>query len=117
MSNNLEARLKSLEEWRDHIAQALMYAPQAQGKSNEAAAVNEVTFTQLKWEPQKSDKLGEFDIATQEANKAYGFADAYQILKVNNATIKDRYHGEGYAYSYWLYGENKIYRQKLKPKQ
>jgi len=34
--------------------------------------------------------------------------------KANNTTIKERYHGPSYAYTYWLYGEDKIYRQKLK---
>lgn len=29
---NLEERVKALEEWRDHIAQALMYAPKKQSQ-------------------------------------------------------------------------------------
>ena len=79
-----------------------------------AAAVNETTFTQLKWDLQHSDKMGDYDIAGADSNDAYKFADAIKILQTGNATIKTRYHGETYAYSYWLFGEGKIYRQKLK---
>jgi hypothetical protein len=81
-----------------------------------SAEVSETTFTQLKWDPQHSDKMGDFDIAAQDGNDAYKFADAHKILETNKATIKTRYHGKGYAYAYWLYGEAKIYRQKLKDK-
>lgn len=80
------------------------------------AAVQEVTFTMLKFETQKGAKLGEFDIANKQNNPEDKWQPAYNILKSSNATIKDRYHGETYAYSYWLFDEDKIYRQKLKPK-
>lgn len=81
-----------------------------------AVAVNEATFTQLKWDPQHSDKMGDYDIAGANNNDAYKFSDATKVLQTSNATIKSRYHGEGYQYAYWLYGEGKIYRQKLKDK-
>jgi len=59
-------------------------------------------------------------LLTQAGYKANNSEDtwnqAYNILKTSNATIKDRYHDEGYVFSYWLYEGNKIYRQKLKPK-
>jgi hypothetical protein len=79
------------------------------------AAVNETTFTQLKWELHEGPKMGEFEIATAENNDAYKFADATKILQTSNADIKTRYHGENYTYAYWLY-EGKIFRKKLEPK-
>jgi hypothetical protein len=81
----------------------------------ESAVVNESVFLQLCWEPQHSEKMGDYDIAAQK-NCDAKFADAIKILQTSNATIKDRYHGEGYQYSYWLYGEGRIFRQKLKPR-
>jgi hypothetical protein len=80
-----------------------------------AAAVQEITFTTLKFEAQQGAKLGDYEIAYKASNLDDKWRPAYNILRNSNATIKDRYHGEGYLYSYWLYGEDKIYRQKLEP--
>ncbi len=78
--------------------------------------VQELTFITLKFEAQQGTKLGDYEVAYKQNNLPDKWQSAYSILRVNNATIKDRYHGETYQYSYWLYGEDKIYRQKLKPK-
>ncbi len=80
----------------------------------EASTVKEETFTTLKFDSQKGDRLGEFEVAHKASNLPDKFSPAYGILRASNATIKERYHGPGYAYSYWLYGENKVYRQRLK---
>ena len=81
-----------------------------------STAADELNFTPLKFEAQQAPKLGEFEIAHKANNLEDKWHPAYNILHNNNATIKDRYHGETYAYSYWLFGEDKIFRQKLKPK-
>ncbi|NLF87972.1 hypothetical protein GX563_04025 [Candidatus Bathyarchaeota archaeon] len=90
--------------------------PEAKEKNNKTVAVYEINFTTLKFETQQGAKLGEYEIAYKANNLEDKWRPAYNILRNSNATIKDRYHGETYAYSYWLYGEDKIYRQKLKPK-
>lgn len=79
-------------------------------------AATEINFTTLRFEKQQGLKLGEYEIAYKQNNLDDKWRQAYNILRNSNATIKDRYHGESYQYSYWLYGEEKIYRQKLKPK-
>ncbi len=86
-------------------------------KKSQVADALEHTFTMLRFEPQQSAKLGEYEVAQKTNNFPDKWGDAYNILRANNATIKDRYHGEGYQFSYWLYVEDKIYRQKLKPKE
>ncbi|MCW4046359.1 MAG: hypothetical protein NWE99_02185 [Candidatus Bathyarchaeota archaeon] len=78
--------------------------------------VQEATFTILKFEPQQGAKLGQFEVAYKQNNLPDKWQNAYNILRNSNATIQNRYHGEDYQYSYWLYAEDKIYRQKLKPK-
>jgi hypothetical protein len=78
-------------------------------------AVDELNFA-LKYVAQRGVKLGDFEVAHKSANLPDKWQSAYNILHHSNATIKDRYHDDTYAYSYWLYGEDKIYRQKLKPK-
>jgi hypothetical protein len=88
----------------------------AQEKKSQAEAVSELTFTMLHFEAQQGAKLGEYEVACKASNAADKWSTANNILKTSNATIKDRYHGEAYQYSYWLYVEDKIYRQKLKPK-
>jgi hypothetical protein len=81
-----------------------------------ASAVLEITFATLSFEIQQGTKLGEYEIAYKANNLEEKGRPAYNILRNSNATIKERYRGEGYQYSYWLYGEDKIYRQKLKPR-
>jgi hypothetical protein len=85
-------------------------------EKSHADPVSELTFTMLHFESQQGAKLGEYEVACKASNFADKWSNAYNLLRDNNATIKDRYHGEGYQYSYWLYVEDKIYRQKLKPK-
>jgi len=77
-------------------------------------AIQEAVFTALKFEPQKGAKIGDYETAFKESNVPDNWNSAYNILKVNNATIANRYHGPTYEFSYWLYGEGKIFRQKLK---
>ena len=91
-------------------------APPEVKENDKTAAVQEATFTILKFEQQQGAKLGEFDVAYKPNNLEDKWHHAYNILRNSNATINNRYHGQDYAFSYWLYGENKIYRQKLKPK-
>jgi len=76
-------------------------------------AVREETFACLKFEPQKGVRIGEYEVAYRENNLPEHWNHAYNILRQANATIKNRYHGEGYQHSYWLYGEGRIYRQRL----
>ena len=90
--------------------------PEVKETSKTPAAVQEITFSTLKFEAQQGARLGEFEIAYKQNNLPDKWQSAYNILRINNSTIKNRYHGDTYQYSYWLYGEDKIYRQKLKPK-
>ena len=80
----------------------------------ELSTVKEETFTILKFEKQQDAKIGEYEVAYKPNNLPEKFQPAFNILSKSNATISSRYHGGGYAYSYWLYGESKIYRQKFK---
>jgi len=79
------------------------------------AVVNELTFSCLTFEPQQGVKIGSYEVAYKATNIADKWDHALNILRQNNSTINSRYHGESYVFSYWLYGEDKIYRQKLKP--
>jgi len=85
-------------------------------ETNEAVAVQELNFSTLKFESQQGTKLGTFEVAYKTSNLEDKWQRAYSILRNSNATIKDRYYGTDYQHSYWLYGTDKIYRQKLKPK-
>jgi len=91
-------------------------APPEVKENNQTAAVQEATFNKLRFEVQQGAKLGEYEIAYKASNLEDKWRPAHNILRNSNAIINDRYHGESYLYSYWLYGEDKIYRQKLKPK-
>lgn len=77
------------------------------------STVNEAVFSVLTFEPQTGFKLGNFEIAFKN-NNSDKWTSAYELLNKANASIKDRYHGQNYVFSYWIFGEGKIYRQKLK---
>lgn len=80
----------------------------------EVVAVKEGPFNILKFEKQQGAKIGEYEVAYKANNIPDKWNSAFNILRQSNATISNRYHSEGYEFSYWLYGENKIYRQKRK---
>jgi hypothetical protein len=82
----------------------------------EENAVNEETFLVLKFEPQQGSKLGSYDVAYKPNNEESKWIQAFDILSKASATIQSRYHSKDYQFSFWLYGEGKIYRQKLKEK-
>ncbi len=111
------------DELRIILDKGLMYSastnPQTQNQPQPAqqpAAVQELTFSTLKYDAVHSDKMGDYEIALIQSNVGDKWRSAYNVLNASNATIKERYHGPGYVYAYWLYGEGKIYRQKLKEK-
>ena len=83
-------------------------------ETKQATTVKEETFTILQFEKQQGARIGEYEVAYKQNNLSDKWLYAYNILRQNNATINNRYYGEGYIYNYWLYGKNKIYRQKLK---
>jgi len=65
------------------------------------------------WESRTGNKLGNFDVTSRQSNNnSDTYSHAFNILKANHATIKERFHGKGYNYSYWLY-QDCVYRQKL----
>lgn len=78
------------------------------------AAVNETIFSILKFEAQQGAKLGEYAVAYKANNPTDSWNKAFEILTKEKATIQERYHGKGYVFSYWLYGSDKIYKQKIK---
>jgi hypothetical protein len=78
------------------------------------ATVKEETFAILDFEKQAGERLGEFEVASKKTNIPEKFQQAYNILRQSNATIAHRYHGKDYNYSYWVYGEDRIFKQKLK---
>jgi hypothetical protein len=83
------------------------------GTPNELKAIPETVFSCLTFEPHVGEKLREYEIGQGKSNKQKEFDQAFNILKEANASINNRYHGPGFVFSYWLYGQA-IYRQKLK---
>jgi transcription termination factor Rho len=122
MNENEEKILKILASFASSIEAAAInmkkeIAETVGVKETETTAVKEETFSILKYEKQQGNRLGEFEVAYKAHNILDKWNHAYGILRQNNATINNRYHGPNYAYSYWLYGDGKIYRQKLKRDQ
>ena len=117
--------LEVLREYADAQENSVMVLKQAirrlegneekpKSRSSESGHVREETFTCLKWNPQSGTKLGEFETAQRRSCLPEKFDYAKNILEVNNTTISSRYVGFGYVHSYWLYGQDAIFRKKLK---
>jgi hypothetical protein len=106
----------SLEATSVKVKQDIAELVSVESSKREAVgvAVREETFTVLRFEPQKGEHLGDFEVAYKAGNLPDKWVHAFNVLRQNNSVISSRYHGEGYVYSYWLYGEWKIYRQRLK---
>lgn len=85
--------------------------------SNTQGTTNEAVFSALVFEKRTSPRLGEYEVAQKTANNQTAWEKALNVLEKCNAAISSRHHAEDYQYSYWLYGEDTIYRQKLKPQQ
>jgi hypothetical protein len=115
-NNQIELLTKLRDSCQTIVDAANQYIQSITPPQIELTAVQELTFTTLKFEAQQGTKLGDFEVAYKQNNLPDKWQSAHNILRINNATIKDRYQGDTYQYSYWLYSEDKIYRQKLKPK-
>jgi hypothetical protein len=77
--------------------------------------VNEQNFSVLKYQAIKGDKLQDFEVCFKSDNPVDVWQRAFNILKVNNATIKNHYSPEGFQYYYWDYLEkydDRFYRKK-----
>jgi len=84
-------------------------------KAPAQSGLSEESFNILKWESQKGERLGDFEVAYKAHNIPDNWQHAYNILKANNATIKNHFGPEGYAHYYWLYLEkydDRIFRKK-----
>jgi hypothetical protein len=118
MSKQIEFLVKQRDAFQmaaDSINEYLeSLAPPEVKAEKPAIVVNEEAFTCLSFEKQNGAKLGEFEVAREKNNIAEKWVYAYGVLQKSNATINNRYHGNAFVYSYWLYGNSKIYRQKLK---
>lgn len=82
--------------------------------------ISEEPFLGLKWEKKQGARLKEYEFTSKVANDGNdAFHHCFNVLKANKASINNRFHYEGWKYSYWLYADKPdvIYRQLLKPKK
>ena len=70
-------------------------------------------FSTFIFQQRTSDKMGVYGVAEQENNDPQKFAEALDVLVAHKATIKDRFHPEGYTSSFWIYN-GRIYKAALK---
>ena len=78
--------------------------------------LKEEVFTILNWEEKEGEKLGKFEIASKDKNKDKidAWNHAYNILKTNNANIKEHFGSKDWKYYYWLFDSypDVIFRKK-----
>ena len=116
MSLKEEITLKAFTDFLTMVESACDETKQKIGQitgATQTVTVKEETFSGLSYGKQQGSRLGEYETADKNSNPTDKWTLAHNILKHNGATINNRYHAEGYAYAYWLYGEDRIYRQRL----
>jgi hypothetical protein len=116
MNETEEITLKAFSDFLTMVESACVETKQKIGQitgATQTATMKEETFNGLSYEKQQGSRLGEYETAGRNSSQTDKWTSAFNVLKQNGATINNRYHGEGYAYSYWLYGEDRIYRQRL----
>jgi len=77
--------------------------------------IPEETFSILKWDDEKGERLGDFQTAYKNKNVLESWQHAFNILKQANAVIGNPFCLEGYQFRYWIYEkyEDRIFRKKL----
>jgi len=89
---------------------------QASTRAEAKATVSEERFHILKWENEKGERLGDFEVAYQKNNLPEAWSHAFNVLKANAALIAAPFKEEGYQHRYWIYPEkylDRIFRKKL----
>lgn len=84
------------------------------------AVLSEDTFNILRWVDEKGERLGDFQVAYKQQNLADNWLHAFNILKVNNSFIANRFHEKGYVYAYWIFPDkypDRIFKKKLTEKE
>ena len=105
---------RMLVEAGNEVLKVVVAQPEL-GLMQEPMVCQELTFLVLKFDDMDGGVLGDHGVACKGNNLPDKWASAFNVLRVNNATIKNRYQGESFQFSYWLYND-KIYRQKIKQK-
>jgi hypothetical protein len=108
----LDAQENAISVLRYSLKEIAAETPQPQPETT----INEDRFKGLAWRDENGAKLGAYQVALIQDNDEQAWRHAYNILQANGATISNRFHEQGYAFSYWLYDkmDYKIFRQKLK---
>jgi hypothetical protein len=77
------------------------------------AEVSEAPFNARKYRAAKGEKLGEYELCFKNDNTADDWQHCYNILKQNNATIKNHFTEPSWSHYYWLYEKNddRLYRK------
>jgi len=82
---------------------------------NKGVGVREETFASLLgWTQSKGERLGEFEWTSRELNNnSDAFNHALNILKANDATIKNQFKEDAWRHTYWFF-EDRIFRRLKK---
>lgn len=113
MTDKTEQALEIMSEFADGLEALALGVKQRVGELVHVVTVREDTFDILTWQQKKGAKLNEFEIATKDSNDPQKYQHALNILKINGATIEDRFHEPQYQHTYWTY-QDTIYRQTRK---
>ena len=106
---DLENQLNKIKNQITELTLELLDEPITREKKN----VPESIFSSLSYTPRTSDKMGPYEVTDLEKNNPQKIAEALDILATHKATIKNRFHPEGYVFAYWEF-QGRIYRAQLK---
>ena len=114
-----EKIVEAIVDFANAIEAACVQLRRYIGEVHGVGVSEDIFLNLLSWEKGQGSRIGEFEFTTRKANNSSNaFNHAYNVLKANNASIGNRFHDEGFQYSYWLFSSkpDTVYRQVLKKK-
>lgn len=114
-----EEVLEALTDFATAIEAAALQFKQQIARLHGIGLKEDTFLSLLGWTKSQGERLGEFEYCTRKANNnSNAFNHAYNVLKANDATIKNHFCERHWRYWYWIWPEREdtIYRKLRKGK-
>lgn len=108
-------RVERIDEILNKIGEArgIAEAAKKETPSEPKPEISEQPFLNRKYRTAKGERLGDYEICFKNENNADEWQHCYNILKQNNATIKNHFSEPSWTHYYWFYEKNddRFYRK------
>jgi hypothetical protein len=115
-SISVDAFQEAMIDFATALEAACVQFKQRVGQLHGVGVSEEPFLALVGWTKSQGGKIGEFEYTTRQANNnSDGFNHCMNILRANNADIRNHFGEKGWRYYYWLWLEGQpdtIYRKQ-----